>query len=95
MMPSNLSMTGDEKTARKLANMKKMEAMLTYDQKKHYKDVPKMHRLTYLRAHTTNSKKAAIEATCNQCFGYEELSEAIPECSSESCPLWQFRKGAK
>jgi len=84
-----------EITARAEANRAEMYEKLTSDQQKAYEDVPQRHKLTYLRAHTTKSMKAVVLATCAQCFGYEDLVEAIPGCTSESCPLWTHRKGAK
>jgi len=81
--------------ARADSNRKDMYAKLTDDQKAAYEDIPKNHRLTYLRAHTTKSMRAMIDATCAQCFGYEDLNNAIPECTSESCPIWAHRKRDK
>ena len=68
---------------------------LTDYQKKAYADIPPQYQLVYLKAHTTGSRVCAIEAACNQCLGYEDLRRAIPECTSESCPLWTHRKGHK
>ena len=86
--------TADESKAIKQGRMDAMFEKLTASQREHYGGVPAGCQYTYLKAHATNSMLQAIRATCNQCFGYEELAVAIPECTCEYCPLWSYRKGA-
>jgi len=87
--------TPSERSEKVAATMAERYEKLTDYQKKAYVDVPEKHRPMYLKAHTTSSMAAAIRAACCQCFGYDDLVDAIPECTSESCPLWTHRKGHK
>ena len=87
-------LTCEEALAVKNSRMDSMFNKLTASQKEHYKNIPAGCRYNYLKAHTTNSMSAMVKAACNACFGYEDLKEAIPGCTSEICPLWSFRAGA-
>ena len=87
-------MTPEEEKQKKKENVDKMYGNLTQRQKEHYEDVPGRYRHQYLTALNHGNMATAIKAMCNQCFGYQELAAAIPECTSESCPLWAYRKGA-
>ena len=50
---------------------------------------PKSYRATYLRAVSGKSIRAAVNANCVMCCGYER--DAVRTCSALSCPLWPYR----
>jgi len=37
------------------------------------------------------SKSAAIKAKCQECVGYEEVTERVGGCTTSICPLWRYR----
>jgi hypothetical protein len=41
-------------------------------------------------AFSGRSRKAAVEAKCYECYGYEDVRD-IRTCKAEECPLWEFR----
>ena len=65
---------------------------LTEKQKAFAEQVPKAHRGKYLRAMTTPSLRAAIDAMCAACFGFEMVADGIRNCTDETCPLFSHRR---
>lgn len=49
-------------------------------------NVPRRWRKRYVRAMTTNSRKAAMDAFCDMCMGYEK-----EPCEHTICPLFKYR----
>ena len=53
--------------------------------------MPVSYRLTYVRAMTGKSMKAAIRAACQECVGYQDCKEQIGGCTDPACPLYPYR----
>lgn len=54
-------------------------------------ELPQKWQSAYIRAHTTGSRTAAINAMCHACVGYEQVSALIGGCTDALCPLYKFR----
>ena len=52
------------------------------------REMPILHRNTYLRALAGGSPQSAIEAFCSMCVGWEEVPET---CTDPACPLYPYR----
>lgn len=52
-------------------------------------EMPESHRGTYRRAVSGKSLRAAVDALCAECCGYER--EAVRTCPAVACPLWSVR----
>jgi len=53
--------------------------------------MPLSYRADYKRAATGRSIRAAINAMCRECFGWENVSENIRGCTDPACPLYNYR----
>ncbi len=51
--------------------------------------MPQSHRGTYRRAVSGKSLRAAVDALCAECCGYDR--EAVRTCPAVACPLWGVR----
>jgi hypothetical protein len=51
--------------------------------------MPVSHRRTYRRALEGRSLRAAIDALCAECCGYDR--DAVRTCAAVACPLWRVR----
>ena len=56
-------------------------------------DIPERYKPQYLRALRGKSMRAAINAQCAECMGWEGCPEAIEKCTSPACPLYAYRPG--
>lgn len=55
-------------------------------------DTPPLYQPLYRRAMEGKaSPRAAIKAACYRCMGFEDVRNQIAECSSRTCPLWEYR----
>jgi hypothetical protein len=53
--------------------------------------MPKSRRNRYLQAMSGRSRKAAIDAFCAECFGWENVPGNVRNCTSSACPLYRYR----
>lgn len=51
--------------------------------------MPESHRGTYRRAVSGTSLRAAVDASCAECCGYDR--DAVRSCPAVACPLWSVR----
>ena len=51
------------------------------------------HEGTFRRAFAGRSLRAAVDAICIECFGYE--AGAVKHCTSPACPLYPYRRGCR
>jgi hypothetical protein len=51
--------------------------------------MPESHHGTYRRAVSGKSLRAAVDAFCAECCGYDR--EAVRTCPAIACPLWSVR----
>ena len=59
---------------------------------KMYARMPKRYQNGWLRAFLgIASKRAAIQAKCYECAGYEAVQENVGGCTARTCPLWKYR----
>lgn len=55
-------------------------------------EVPRLQRARYRKALSGVSRKAAMEAYCVMCMGWEgDAVRAVRECDLKGCPLWPYR----
>lgn len=60
--------------------------------RKQAEGIPGKFRGVYLAASDGNaSPRQAIKAKCQECVGWEDVSERIGRCSAYSCSLWAYR----
>jgi hypothetical protein len=52
-------------------------------------DVPKLYQGVFQRAETGKSLRAAVNAKCLDCAGFQR--KEITLCTAETCPLRQYR----
>lgn len=53
---------------------------------------PPLRRVLALRAFDGKcSPRQAIKAKCQECVGYEDITERVGGCTSHRCPLWAYR----
>lgn len=45
------------------------------------------------KAWKRGGRKAAMDAMCQECMGYEWIPDAIRNCTSPLCPLYEYRQG--
>ena len=69
--------------------MQKMESKLNEKQLSFYSKIPDSYKMTYLKAHATDSKASGIKAKCLDCSCWQ-ITE-IKLCPVEQCPLWKYR----
>lgn len=56
------------------------------------KGIPLLYQHNYRLAMRGKSRKAAIQAMCLECQGWDEKPrEAIRDCAARSCSLWTVR----
>jgi len=55
-------------------------------------EMPKGFRHTYLKAVLTHSLRAAIDAWCAECMGWEDVERQVRECASLDCPFHKYRR---
>jgi hypothetical protein len=56
------------------------------------KDAPR-YLPTFQRAYAGNSLRAAVNAFCVECNGFD--AAAVRECTAPACPLWPYRPGGR
>ena len=57
-----------------------------------YRNIPDRYKYVFLKAMFSNrASKAVIKAKCQECCGYEDLSNAVGLCKAYACPLWAHR----
>lgn len=54
------------------------------------RDAPR-YLATFKRAYAGKSLRAAVNAFCCECNGYD--AAAVKECTAPACPLWPYRPG--
>jgi hypothetical protein len=55
-------------------------------------EIPRSHRRKYRLAMSGKSRKAAVDAHCLHCMGWDEgAMEAVKKCNTYGCPLWPYR----
>ena len=54
------------------------------------RDAPR-YLATFKRAYAGKSLRAAVNAFCIECVGYD--AAAVKECTAPACPLWSCRRG--
>jgi hypothetical protein len=53
--------------------------------------IPPRFRGVYQRAMEGKSRAAAVRAKCQECVGYEDVTEQVRGCTDPACPLWPMR----
>jgi hypothetical protein len=54
--------------------------------------IPALRRDLFDRvAHEAAPPRAAIKAKCQECVGYEDVTESIRSCRVHRCALWAYR----
>ena len=54
---------------------------------------PRSSRAIYQRAMTGRSRKAAMDAFCIMCMGYQPFE--VKHCTAPECPLYPYRSNVK
>ena len=45
----------------------------------------------FRRAYAGKSMKAALQAFCIECQGFDDARAGIRDCTAYACPLWEYR----
>jgi len=56
---------------------------------KHVTHIPRVYVNNYLKATRGKSLKAAVQAMCLECTGYQKLE--VRDCTALACPLYAVR----
>jgi len=55
-------------------------------------EVPISYRALQIKAANGKcSPRQAIKAKCQECVGFENVSDGVKNCTAKTCPLWRFR----
>ena len=45
----------------------------------------------FKRKYTGKRKKAALQALCVECQGFDDVRAGVGDCAAYTCPLWEYR----